>query len=451
MKQIITILILLALMGCQKEFLEERPSKALVVPQTLQDFQALLDNTSIMNTGYAFPGYSDGDFTMSEAALSSSSHQERNAYLWRADIFEGSTNVDWDLPYQQIFYSNVVLEGLEEYVQASNEQEEYDQIKGSALFFRAMAYQELVQQFAVPYQAATAQQALGVPIKLGADVNLILPRASLQECYEQIIADLEAAIPLLRENIQPITRPNRTAANALLARVYLNMGDYANALSHANASLQSKSELLDYNGVVPVGSLTFPNPIVNPHPEILFLQRLNFGIGNNAAFSLVEDFYDSYSEHDLRKALFYDAERKFIGTYSGHALAFSGLATDEVYLIKAECEARLNSETTAALATLNTLLDHRYADGSDYEVSTNNADELLAVILEERRKELVTRTRWADLRRLNPDSRFAVTLTRTYQGQTYTLPPNSSRYVFAIPDDEISWSGIGQNVRNDND
>jgi len=52
-----------------------------------------------------------------------------------------------------------------------------------------------------------------------------------------------------------------------------------------------------------------------------------------------------------------------------------------------------------------------------------------------------------DLRRLNKDVRFAKTLTRAINGQTYTLSPNDPKYVMPIPIQEINTSGIAQNPR----
>ena len=69
--------------------------------------------------------------------------------------------------------------------------------------------------------------------------------------------------------------------------------------------------------------------------------------------------------------------------------------------------------------------------------------------LAERRKELIQRgLRWTDLRRLNLDPRFAVTIERVVQGATYQLLPNDLRYTFLIPNDEIFANGlIEQNPR----
>ncbi len=53
--------------------------------------------------------------------------------------------------------------------------------------------------------------------------------------------------------------------------------------------------------------------------------------------------------------------------------------------------------------------------------------------------------RWTDLRRLNREPRYAISLERTVLGQPYNLPPNHQHYTFPIPDDIISLSGMPQN------
>ncbi|MFN3666647.1 MAG: RagB/SusD family nutrient uptake outer membrane protein, partial [Sediminibacterium sp.] len=73
----------------------------------------------------------------------------------------------------------------------------------------------------------------------------------------------------------------------------------------------------------------------------------------------------------------------------------------------------------------------------------------LALVLSERRKELpfTSQIRWEDIRRLSKDPATAITLQRTINGQTITLQPGDSRYVFPIPENEILLSGIQQNPR----
>jgi len=78
-----------------------------------------------------------------------------------------------------------------------------------------------------------------------------------------------------------------------------------------------------------------------------------------------------------------------------------------------------------------------------------DTDNVLKLIVEERRKELAFRggIRWGDLKRLNRVPELATELTRKIDGQTYRLQPNDPRYSFLIPADVISLSGINQNDR----
>jgi hypothetical protein len=164
------------------------------------------------------------------------------------------------------------------------------------------------------------------------------------------------------------------------------------------------------------------------------------------------NLYNSYNANDLRlKFYFYydGGEGGYIGLYHRDFKRnyYDGIATNEIFLTRAECYAR-GGYVTAALSDLNTLLANRFVTGTYVPYSTSNADSALAIILIERRKELwLTGVRWTDLRRLNKDPRFAVTLSRILNGITYTLPPNDPRYALPIPDNEIELSGIQQNER----
>ena len=128
---------------------------------------------------------------------------------------------------------------------------------------------------------------------------------------------------------------------------------------------------------------------------------------------------------------------------------FGGIATDEVYLIRAECAARTN-KISEAVDDINTLLSHRYATGTYVPYPANlTADAALSLILQERKKELCFRSeiRWGDLRRLGQDSRTAVTLTRILNGVHYALSPNDKRYAFLLPISVVQLTGIPQNPR----
>lgn len=432
--------------ACHKEFLDERSTKSLVVPETIQDFRAVLDNTAIMNVQGHTSVLMDGDFEFIESALAGQTAITRNSYLWKVDIYEQTLRSPaWSNPFRQILSANLVVEGLSKIEVNPNEKNEHEQILGSAYFYRAFAFYELAILFTSPYQESISESTLGLPLKLSSDVTQIVQRSTLKETYEKIIADLKSAIDLLPNEQQVISRPTKAAAYAELARIYLNMGKYEQALYNAIESLKIQNTILDYNKIAVSTTRAFAHPFTTQNLEILFWERDNFNANNSSTFLVKQDFYNSYAPNDLRKTLYFTTAKRFIGTYSGTNQSFCGLTTREVYLIAAECEARAGNPKEA-LKYLNSLCIKRY-DSSFTPYHSNNPEQILYWILEERRKELVTIRRWEDLKRLNLDSRFAKNLTRTYQGEIFNLPPNSSRYLLAIPIEEVNESGIIQNER----
>jgi hypothetical protein len=133
-------------------------------------------------------------------------------------------------------------------------------------------------------------------------------------------------------------------------------------------------------------------------------------------------------------------------SYSATSYLFSGVALDEIYLIKSECLARAG-HLTAALENVNILLRNRYKPGTFTPLKATTTQEALQIILTERRKELPFRNiRWTDLRRLNKEGRN-IRLARIIFGQQYELEPNSPRYVLPIPFDVITFTNMQQNPR----
>ena len=434
------------LTACEKDFLEKKPDKALLIPKSLKDFQTLLDNETVMNLVPALGVISGDEYFLTDALFTSLTGIERNAYLWNKELYDAGSQVnDWNTPYQQVFYANAVLDGLEEAGRKSEVPLQWDALKGSALFFRAHAFYQLAQLFAPPF-ADSPSGNKGIPLRLTADVTLKVPRSSLTETYDRIVADLELAVTLLPEKSEYKTRPSRAAGHGLLARVFLSMKDYDKALLHAESALSNYSTLIDYNNL----NMALNKPILGTNEEIIFYSSvMSYSYGSRAIVSIAD--YDSYNSNDLRKAAFFLKNAagawNFRGTYTGNLMFFGGLAVDELYLIKAECLAR-KGITSGALQALNTLLEKRWKKGTFQALTAASADDALVLILAERKKELVFRgTRGTDLRRLNSESKFTVGLSRTINGQQTVLPANDKRYVLPIPDVEVELSGIEQNER----
>lgn len=449
MKKIALVLVALCMVlgACQKEYLEKKTQKALLVPKKLPELQALLDNVNLMNRQLSLTWIAGDDFTASDAGVNGfSTAPERNSYLWNADIYEGTPGFDWNVPYEQIFCSNIVLEALAEYPEPDQATQTYRSIKGAALFFRAFALYNLLQEFAVPYDPQTAASVMGLPIRTQSDINLKPGRGTLAESYARVMSDLESALTLVPDNVPNKTRPGKAAVLGYLARTSLTMQNYPLALKYASDCLAQGLTLIDFNTTPP-----YLSP--NGNAEVIF------NAGNMAGYSFIgsaevglsPSLFDTYATDDLRKSLLFlkraNGTYLYRGSYSQNMSQFHGLATDEVLLIKAEVAAR-TGDLSGALQSLNELMLRRWKAGTFQPFATNDQAEVISLVLEHRRKELVGRgTRWSDLRRLNQDPQLAVTIQRTVAGVNYVLLPNDPRYTYPIPDDEINGSGIPQNPR----
>jgi starch-binding outer membrane protein, SusD/RagB family len=451
----------LILPGCQKAFLAKKPSSNLLVPNSLAVLQELLDNQLVMNVTPALGEISADNFYFSNAELLRLSIKEYNAYIWSDDLYEGQGQVsDWDDPYQQVFYANTVLHGLAGIQPDSTDQTEWNMLKGWALFCRSYAFFNIAELFAEPYDSATAMSDPGIPIRLNPDINSKTTRATMAASYAQILNDLNLAEGLLPTTIpiNNLNRPSRQAVQALLARIYLSVRDYSQAGLYADSVLKVDPFLLDYNTQLmdTASSIPFMNM-----PEVIY--QSNFPTNGNstvleglvcAGCDVDTNFLWSYGLNDLRPLFYYkqvgtSTSDTFTikGSYAGTIFAFSGFATDELYLIRAECNARAG-QVSGALTDLNALLSYRLRAGTFMPYTISGQAELLDSILVERRKELAFRgIRWSDLRRFWQENR-GITLYRKIDSVNYSLSPDSSRlYTLPIPPDVIRLTGIQQNPR----
>ena len=440
---------LLLASSCSKTgFLSAKPDNSLVVPNTVADYQSILDNDLVMNGASAgmLPRFmEDGadNYYIPSAVLASRNSPLLTAmYTWATDPYLGETVTDWNYPYTSILYANSVLDGLALLPQQTA-RADWKNARGSALFYRAHVFYQLAQVFAPAFNSSSATTDPGIPLKLTADVNEKITRATVRQTYERIIGDLKEATNLLPTTALYPTRPSGTACLALLARTYQTMRLYDSALHYADACLTINNTLMDYNDY-PV----LKNPFPRFNPEVIFHcipQQLATIYG-----SIDTVLLNTYDSSDLRPSHYFNLTNnyfKFIGSYDGSVRLFAGLATDEIYLIRAECMARAG-KANAAMSDLNTLLAKRFAAGKFVPLVATSAEQALSIILSERRKELCFRgLRWTDIRRLNQEG-ANIGITRMADGQTYTLAPNSPKWVWPIPNDVLSFNpGMQQNPR----
>ncbi len=460
-KIIVILFLTVSILSCKKGWLEAKPDKSLVVPSTIKDYQAMLDNNSggltpINNLHEMLGEIGAGDFIVTDATWDGASTIQKQSYIWASDIYGQDKEYDeWKNQYSNILTMNIILEGIEKIIPNDNAGwQDWNQVKGSALFFRAYRYQMIAGLFCKPYIKSSAVTDLGIPLRLKSDFNETSKRATVEETYAQILSDLKQSGELLpidkptSTNIYKL-RPTKAAAYAMLARVYLSMRVYDSALAYSNKALGLYNTLMDYN-TDPSPSGFFRLPMFNKEVILEFIGGSYTVLATNKLLADTS-LTNLYSINDLRKPLFFytTAFPFFIGTYTGLSnTLFTGLATDELFLIRAECNARMGNKDLA-LNDLNTLIAKRWNNAvPPPNITASTPNEALQKILIERRKELCFRSlRWSDLRRLNQEPQFAVTLKRTVHGILYSLAPNDNKYVFPIPQDVIDLTGMAQNPR----
>ncbi|OPC69918.1 hypothetical protein BAZ12_08840 [Elizabethkingia miricola] len=447
-KLLLPIALLFLMPSCSKDWLEEKQDIKLVVPTTLNDLSLLMNSNLFVYDGRGSMEASCDDFEVTSEQYNSLWEDfERKLLTWSVDVFPklglGTNYEEWELPYAQIQNCNVTLKALEKIPRTSSNGELYDRVKGTALYYRSKAFLNLAMTFCKYYDASSADTDLGVPLKLDEDINEAISRSTLKQTYQRITEDLSTSATLLPQNAISYTHITNAGAYALLARAYLFMNDYSNAYDAAQNSLKIYSVLDDYNTFNPSDN----SPLLGKSKEVHIMVEMTVGYATALSSSSIPDeLYKLYEENDLRQILYFknqDGKYVWRGAPIGNNL--SGTATNEVFLIGAECAARLGDKEKS-LEMLNSLLIKRYKIGKYKPLMANSDQEALDLVLRERRKELLKRgLRFQDLKRLNKDARYKKTLTRIVGDKTYTLPPNDKRYILPIPQYIINYSGIEQN------
>ncbi len=269
--------------------------------------------------------------------------------------------------------------------------------EGEAKFMRGLAYFDLGRFFAKPYTPGAQNSQLAAPIVLTAvmDASVIESpsRNTLEEVYAQAVNDLTSAYNLLPGSNGYFA--SKYSAAALLARVYLDKGDYTNALAMANDVINNSGASLTTTFAEAFNNnensdedlfawqVTSQDPSWNSLNEFWSSKELG-GRSGNPDVSVNAQHFSIYDDpNDARANFFYETSKGLTATskwqYQYGNIPFIRLA--EMYLIRAEANFRLGSSTGATpLNDINTL---RERAGATLYSSVN-----LATILMERKREL---------------------------------------------------------------
>ncbi len=438
---------LFASMSCKK-FLAEKPDASLTVPKTLTELEGLFNDAERMNFNLtpSMGESSADDYFLLQETYDALPTQWQQVYSW--SLKEYRFQNDWSANYIPVYNANFALESLSKIQRTASNERQWDKVKGYSLFFRAYSFLNLVWIFSKAYDSSTASTDLGIVLRLGADFNQPSQRSSVEQTYHQIIKDTKEAANYLPEMSSNVLLPSKAACYGLLSRTYLSTRQYDSAYKYSDLCIQLTDDILDYNTIPVTDDIPFPRL---DNPETIFYSEMNTFNTNHYSFS---GFVDStlirlYNANDLRLTAFFSSQNnlhRFKGAYTANSiLLFTGLANDEIFLIRAECSARKNM-ISGAMNDLNTLMKKRWNNDLPYlDFIAIDREHAITQILAERRKELLMRgIRWSDIKRLNKEGREIIP-KRLINGNEISLPSNNSRYALPIPADIISITGMPQN------
>jgi len=131
-----------------------------------------------------------------------------------------------------------------------------DRIVGEALFLRAWVHFTLVRMHGLPFGADNGSKSIILKTTPSKEAFPNPERSTVQQVYDQILADLNKAATLLpssyRAGIDPLEyqdRANRSAAHFLLSRVYFQMKDLPKSKQFADSVLNSNRFLLNQDPI----------------------------------------------------------------------------------------------------------------------------------------------------------------------------------------------------------
>ena len=317
--------------------------------------------------------------------------------------------------------------------------------EGEARFIRALVYFDLVRLYAKAWNDGSPQTNLGVPLvltpTLGISASSSVPRSTVAEVYAQIIADLTTATgPTTALTKLPATNgffATRGAALALLARVYLQQGRFADAADAANRVITSTSPTYRLNTNYADNFVSNNDLLPNTNEDIFAIQ-----ISAQSGINQLNTFYARTRRGDIRirpqllaqfetgddrRALFNSTTTN---TYSSkYNVLYGGIKLirfAEMYLIRAEG----NLRSGVAQVGTNTPLVDVNVIRSRAKLPPLTA-VVLADVLKERRLELAFEGfRLGDLKRNQESTIDPVS--------TAAIAWNSPRLVLPIPLREIN-------------
>jgi hypothetical protein len=381
MKKTIYTILTFFLVSCAGQ-LDIDPTTSVDSAQAKKSLDLLVTGAYAMigsGPGTTGPNFQEGALYSNDLLLNADLLASENYMNWRG-TFDQYKEVDnkllspvntsitrmWEKGYAAINLANVILKTA-----SALPQDQQASYRAHGLFIRAIIHFELLRFWMEP------STNLGIPIitEPTEDFNDIKhpARATIDDCYTAIINDLTEAEGLLPEDKSIFA--SKYVAEAYLARIYLQKGDYANALTTADDVIENGGYSLASSVADAFNTTDSPESIF----EIQQTTQNNAGTSNDglttfyscdnntpgdAARGDVEvdqAFIDQYDVNDDRRtALIYqgDCSKASITSakWRNPYVNIPVIRLAEMYLIRAEANERLGSTTgDTPLNDVNTL------------------------------------------------------------------------------------------------
>ncbi|MCI0522787.1 MAG: RagB/SusD family nutrient uptake outer membrane protein [Bacteroidales bacterium] len=223
----------------------------------------------------------------------------------------------WIDAYQLINICNTLLD---DETLAILDDEDKSRIEGEARFLRGWVLFEMTRLFGLPYEPGQANSQPGVPIMLSPtkDVSdaVNVARNTVAECYDQVIEDLTTA----RNLLPPANDVYATSwtARAVLARVYLQAGQYSAAATEANYIIQNGPfalvghPLQAFNNTSnsPEDIFSFQNNVASNSAWLTIMYASLNGMGRGD-YEIQQVFLNRFNPADLRGMFQEDTEESY--------------------------------------------------------------------------------------------------------------------------------------------
>lgn len=311
-------------------------------------------------------------------------------YLRNTNFFNSTINDFLKQPYITIFRINSLFASFDEIEGLTASKQ--TQIEAEARFLRAINYFDLVNKFAQPYGYTSDNSHPGIGMRQTITAEP-LPRSSVQEVYDQLLADL-----LFAEANLPETNGNYAtswAAKALLAKVYFQMHDYTSALAKASEVIDNGPFMLgDLNRhVFSVSSETIFGVITATAENRNEAMRDNYRSTTDPELTIHRDLYLlATSDEEDQRAQFYTIlnegnanEVYALNKFDESDFHIPILTLTDMLLLRAEGLAELNQDLATAVDDVNRIIARAYTtDARQIPVSSSAMDILAAARLQRR-------------------------------------------------------------------